>query len=652
MVLDGDDCDALYSLQSCQSVRWERTERHKGEAADLKNDEHTTVAGEGRMNHARRELCFWAAMFLGLFVYVWKVIQPHLLYHGFGVFAAYPICSWERPFLLDASTTPGGPLNALAALLAQTYRSPWLGALVIVAALALLFVGVQRLLRSLQAGKFKDLAWLPVIVTLMTYSRYDDPLAALLAIALSVWMAVAYESIPMKTLPSRAGVFAVLFALAYYLAGASAFVFAGVFCLIEALLHRRIVVAVVEAFLAAGVSFILGRFIFGLEPRAIYTVGTLWDSSRSFELALFSRSLTLVLYAFIPGLILVISLGRILVVRERASYRPWIVVRTLAVILVAALCLTFSLNHLRDERALHYHAQQRQWDRVIALAHRMRGKRAFTRSGVFDVNRALTHLGRSGDELCAYPQDETKTLFLSFDDMTGRFQHAKLLELYLDLGCPNAAEKNAYELLDNEGPSPHVLEALVRIHLVKGQRESAQIVFEALEKYAGGRALARRWEDVIADPAKADSDPLIGAWRRAQGTTNHAVGGISFEPLLKRLLQDRPDHRLAFEYLMAHLLLTHQRAELLRGLPLLGPLGYTRLPRHWAEAVLVHSLETRTAPDARGWTIEPDVQNQFREITAVVRGAQGNNQAVFDRLAPKYGDTYTFYSLFNTCGAR
>ncbi|NLZ05326.1 MAG: hypothetical protein GXY19_09150 [Phycisphaerae bacterium] len=604
------------------------------------------------MDRRRLELWWQGGLFLGLFVYVWRGVQPQLLYHGFGVFAAYPVFSWEAPFLRTAFGAPGGPLNALAALLAQTYRSPWLGALVIIAVLVLLFVGVQRLLRAMRASWARDLAWVPVIVALMIYSRYDDPLAALLAILLSVWMAVLYESIPTKTLPARAGVFAVLFAMAYYLAGASAFVFAGVICLIEALLHRRIVVAVVAALLAAGVSFVLGRFIFGLGLREIFTIGTLWDSGRSLELVFLSRSLTLVLYAFVPVLILVTSCGQGLVVRERVSHRPWIVVRMLAVILLAALCLALSRNHLRDERSLHSYAQQRQWDRVIALAHRMRGKRAFTRSGVFDVNRALAHLGRSGDELCAYPQDETKTLFLSFDDMTGRFQHAKLLELYLDLGCPNAAEKNAYELLDNEGPSPHVLEALVRIHLAKVQRQSARIVFAALKKYAGGRAMARRWEDAIADPARADSDPLIGAWRRTQATTNHAVGGISFEPLLKRLLQDHPDHRLAFEYLMAHFLLTHQRAELVRCLPLLGPLGYTRLPRHWAEAVLVHALETKTTPDAQGWTIEPDVYNQFREITTVVRGAQGNNQAVFDRLAPKYGDTYTFYSLFNTCGAR
>ena len=324
----------------------------------------------------------------------------------------------------------------------------------------------------------------------------------------------------------------------------------------------------------------------------------------------------------------------------------------LVVAVTAVLCLALSRNHIRDERALHYYASQRDWDSVIALAHRMRGRHAFTRCGVFDINRALAHQGRLGEELCAYPQDDTRTLFLSFDDLTGRLQHAQLLELYLDLGCPNAAEKNAYELLDNEGPSPYVLEALVRIHLTKGQSESARIAFEALRRYVGGGPYVRQWQDVIADPARAESHPLLQAWRRVQGTADSAVAGVSFEPLLKRLLQDTPGHRLAFEYLMAHYLLKHQRAEFVRCLPLLRPLGYQQLPRQYAEAVLVHALETRTSPETQGWPIGPDVQAQFREISGVVKNARGNNQAAFDALAPKYGDTYTFYSMFNVCGAR
>ncbi len=647
---------------------------------------------ESRGDGRGLELGLRAVIFLGIFVYLWQGIQPHLLYYGFGVFTAYPVFSWDSSFLRAMFSTPGGPLSALAASLAQTYRSSSLGALVIVAVVGVLFMGTQRLLRSMGAGRLRDLAWVPPILALMIYSRYDNPLPVLLAIGLSVWMAILYDSVPMKTRPVRLGVFLVLFALAYYLAGASALVLACLVCLTEALRHRRIIAAIVQAVLACGGALVLGRFVFNLEPQAIYTIGTLWDAAGGHEFSPLSSLLVVVLYAFVPGLILMVFLGRPLSVlwertrlgrrdttdtepgraaalrsgaaprrpakpagqagRWKADARLRIGVRMLLVTVTAGLCLVLSRNHIRDERALHYYASQRNWDSAIALAHRMRGRRAFTRCGVFDINRALAHQGRLGDELCAYPQDDTRTLFLNFDDLTGRLQHTQLLELFLDLGCPNAAEKNAYELLDNEGPSPYVLEALVRIHLIKGQYESARIAFGALRKYVGGGPYVRQWQDVLADPARAESHPLIQAWRRVQGTVDSAVGGVSFEPLLKRLLQDTPGHRLAFEYLMAHYLLKHQRADFVICLPLLRPLGYQQLPRQYAEAVLVHALETRTPAEAQGWTIGPDVQSQFREISGVVKNARGNNQAVFDALAPKYGGTYTFYSMFNVCGVR
>jgi len=510
-------------------------------------------------------------------------------------------------------------------------------------------------------------------LALMIFTRCDNPLPILLALGLSLWTAILYVSIPMKTLAVRAAVFLALFVLIYHVAGASALVFAGIACLTEALVHRRIRTAIVQAGLAAGGTFVLGRFLFDLRPWAVYTVATLWDPARSHEFSTLSSLLTAALYAFVPSLVLMAVLGRILhrigakaqsgprekkirlaknTGRAKTNDRLWIVARAVVVTAAAVLCLALSRNYIRDERRLHYHASQRDWDRVIALAHHMRGRRVFTRSAVFDINRALAHQGRLGEELCAYPQDETKSLFLSFEDMAGRLQHAKLIELYLDLGCPNAAQKNAYELLDNEGPSPYVLEALVRIHLVKAEYESARIVFGALRKHAGGQPYVRRWQDVIADPTRAESHPLLHAWRRVQGTANRAVGGVSFEPLLKSLLQDTPGHRLAFEYLMAHYLLKHQRAEFMDCLPLLKPLGYQQLPRQYAEAVLVHALETRTTPNAYGWTLGPDVQNLVREISAVVKNARGNNQAVFDTLAPKFGGTYTFYSLFNTCGVQ
>jgi hypothetical protein len=323
----------------------------------------------------------------------------------------------------------------------------------------------------------------------------------------------------------------------------------------------------------------------------------------------------------------------------------------LGVAVVAVLCLTFSRTHARHERALHYYAHHRDWNQVLALAGRMRGRHRFTRSGVFDINRALAHQGRLGSKLCAFPQDDLNTLFMTFEDMPGRVLHTKSLELYLDLGYLNAAEKNAYELLDHEGPSPHVLEALVRVHLAKGEYESARVAFRALQKCVGCREYVRRWKPIIADPARAEADPLIQSWRRVRPARDSTSIGLT-PAALQNLLEDVPDHRLAFEYLMACHLLKNERAELRSRLPLLKPLGYTQLPRHYAEALLVDSLMTGKPVDSQGWTIDPDLQRQFSDIRSIVTASGGNDQVVYETLVPKYGDTYMFYSMFGLCGLK
>jgi hypothetical protein len=636
------------------------------------------IARGGISDHHRLESCLSAVLFLGLFVYLWKGIEPHLLYSGFGVFTAYPVVSWEGSFWRATFRTAGGPVRALAALLAQSYSRSWLGATTVTILLGLFWLGIRHLLRRGRAGRFRDLAWVPLLPALMIYSDYyEDPLPVLLTVGLAVWTAVLYDALGTRTARGRAGLFLVLVGGLYYLAGAAALVFAAIACLIEAFLQRKTAAALVQMVLAVGGVFVLGRFVFGLEPLAIYAAGTPWDADKPLKFFPVANWLALALHFFVPGLMLVALVGETLLavdaqrgarrgrgkegrqpVREVRQTRRWrggprasVGLRMGAVAVAAGLCLIVSRTQAHDERALHYYAQQRDWDRVLTLAYRMRSKHEFTRSGVFDINRALAHTGRLGSELFAYPQDDLKTLYMRFDDMSGRLTRAKSLELYLDLGCLNAAQENAYELLAHEGPSPPVLDALVRIHLAKGQYETARIFLQALRKYAGGRRYVRRWQPLAADPARAEADPLLASWRRARPMRDDTSLGIS-PAALRNLLEDKPDHRLAFEYLMACMLLRNERGELIRRLLLLKPLGYTQLPRHYAEAVLVQSLKTGTPAEASGWTIDPDVQRQFGEIRRIVTESRGSDRMLFDTLAPRYGDTYMFYSMFNLCGLK
>jgi hypothetical protein len=597
-------------------------------------------------------------LLLGLFAVLWKIIQTPLLYYGFGVFSAFPVFSLEVSFLRGSLVEPGGTLGALAALLAQTYSIGWLGALTLTAVLAAMLAGLLRLLRSIDAAVVRDLAWAPLIVGLTIYSQYDNPLAELLAVTLSVWMVVAYEAWAGGTAPRRVAVFTTLFGVTYWLAGAAAFLWPAALCLTEAILRRRVREAVLLGGLTCAAGLVLGRFVFALDLRSACLVGTPWSPSRLAEFSPLSTWLVGVLYAFVPGLIGVAAASRSRVFHRRAASGEaggrlaggwWVGLRGGLICAVAVLCLA-PKNPIRVERQLHFLAQHADWDQVLDLAGRLRGQEMFTRSTVFDIDRALAQQGRLADELCAYPQEGVDSLFMSYRDMPGRFQHAEAMELYLDLGYLNAAEKNAYELLDNDGPSPYVLEALVRIHLAKGQDEAAALFFKALGRYPASGPYLQRWQRIIGDPAAIQADPQVQTWRKRALTSDAAVEGIAFEPTLRRLLRDAPGNRLAFEYLMGYYLLKGRRAEIAACLPMLRSMGYTRLPRHVVEALLVRSLETRTAVDSQGWALDPDLLKNARDIGAIVQNSQGDNEAAFKALAGRYGDTYTFYCLFNVCG--
>jgi hypothetical protein len=168
----------------------------------------------------------------------------------------------------------------------------------------------------------------------------------------------------------------------------------------------------------------------------------------------------------------------------------------------------------------------------------------------------------------------------------------------------------------------------------------------------GARQYVQRWREIIADPTRADADPLLHAWRSVRLTADDgSMLGLSTEAM-NNLVKTVPRHRLAFEYLMACHLLRNEQTEIISRLPMLRSLDYAELPRHYAEALLVYSLKTGKPVDAQGWTVDPNLQQQLGEIRSVVTRSGGDDRRAYEILAPQYGDTYMFYSMFSVCGLK
>ncbi len=612
-------------------------------------------------------------VFIGLFIYTWKATQPHLLYYGFGVFGPFPLFSSDALFLNAKLSAAAGPLSLLTGFLSQWYYESWLGASIIAAVLVVLFVGTRRLLLLAGADHSRDLAFAPPLLALVMVNRHDHPLQAMLAVGLTVWIAVLYLSWLAHNTTLRVALFAVLYAVCYLLAGGSALLFALIVLLVEGVVFARLLRAGLCGAVAVLTTLLLGRVLLGLDTRDAWLAGTPLDPNAMATLEGLSLWMMRGLYAAVPVVVLWIVLWmwlgpRIAGIRARRDSRArgdrrgshslhwpwvWLAMRQLAVVAAFSLVLAWPSGAKRYPLATHYLARQQDWQGVLKVAAEMKAKGyGCPPACLFDVDRALAHLGRMGDDLCTYSQDVKVLAFLSLQDVGRQFWFAKLFDLHFDLGDLNTAEQDAYELLEMEGPCPFILEALSRVHIAKAEYGAAATPLKVLLRSPAFRQTASRRLAMLADPSRIFSDPEVVSWRKWRRNRDHEIREGYFDEAVLDLLQDHPDNRLAFEYLMGYYLLTYQRAKIADSLGKLRDLGYDRLPRHVMEALLIEASQTRKTIDLRGWSIDPSVRDQFERISSALRGMRGNKQAAASLLAPQFGDTYAYYSAFNVSGAR
>ncbi len=631
-----------------------------------------TTCREGQSARQGPARALVAVLFAALFVYLWKAIEPHLLYYGFGVFSEFPQFSWETTFLKARLCTPGGPINLLTGFLAQWYYQPWLGAVILVTSLWVLFAGTRRVLRRLGQGRGLLPAFAAPLLAVMVLNRYDHPLQAVLAVSVSAWLAAVYLSLSVTGVWLGAVAFVLLNGLCYAVAGGTSIVFALTVCLAEGLSRRQTVRTATFAVLAVASTLVIGTGVFSLDAARAFTIATCLDPAMMAGLARTSRLLIWGLYAFIPLAVLGV-IGWQAIIRRSLARRgkkatasspagtgdqgrwlawlrdslPWVVSIGLCI-----LCALDRQTGAKYRLAVHDLARRGQWSEVLRLADEMRGRCAYTPACLFDVDRAMAHLGRMGEDMFKYPHDIRALAFLASDELRLQLRFAKLFDLHFDLGDLNAAEQDAYELLEIQGPSPFILEALARVHMAKGELAAARVVLKALQRSPAYRETASRWLEDMKEPFRLAADVNVASGRRWRRQTDHEVRLVSYDQILLDLLRDHPDNRMAFEYLTAYYLLRNMRAELAANLYRVRDLGYGRLPRHYAEAMVVHTNQIRQPIDLQGWSIDPGLTDQLRQITATWTGMGGDRQAAMAALAPRFGDTYTFYSIFNLSGVK
>ena len=262
------------------------------------------------------------------------------------------------------------------------------------------------------------------------------------------------------------------------------------------------------------------------------------------------------------------------------------------------------------------------------------------------VVRALYETGRLPEELFAWLHQSGPEL-LSTSELERHVGSAQVAETLLELGHLNAAERLAFDSLEMEGETPPVLRTLARLHVAKGLPEAAGIFLNRLQACPEHAAWAVRLRAGLTTNAPAAADPVIARIRANLVTRDRIAAGLTTERLLRQALEANPENPMAFQFLMAHQLLA-RRLPLARQMLATSP--QTRagpLPRHYAEALLLHrQLYPGISLGALPSRVPPAVVASFQSFQEMMNRAAGALEQAQPQAWRDFGDTYWYYYFF------
>lgn len=281
-----------------------------------------------------------------------------------------------------------------------------------------------------------------------------------------------------------------------------------------------------------------------------------------------------------------------------------------------------------------FHARQGDWPAVLRYTQRYLDAGKTNPLIAYFHTMALYHAGQLPARLFDYPASlGVQTLYFPWRGNAAEAEFGGML--FEQLGLLNEALHWETEALVVDGPTAPHLVNLARYNIVLGKPRVAQVFIEQLKHTLFYRGQAKQLEQQLrAGRVPHLRDALRGAEREGVRFTNVQNLG----PELQYLLQHDPHNRMAFDYLMAQLLLSNHVSLFAQQLPRIRAFHVSALPSCYEEALLIYQMGVDKATFARcGFTISPDTRARF------ARYMQLNEQDNQPLLQQEFGHTYWYY---------
>jgi hypothetical protein len=596
------------------------------------------------------QLLFFASYFLFILLYT----DPRIIVAFNGVnHYSYGI-EFTKEYAVSIVTLPGGGAKLVASLVVLACTVPWLGALLLTLIAWALCAAADAFAKQSAGKPLHALRYVPAILLLLIVGRYSmNLLAPVLAAFGTTLFGAQYLRAGVSSGVRRAVVFCMLTVLSYYLFSFSAVLFMALAIIGDALARRKALWIPFCAALVMG-SLLATCKAYWFPFDRIFDYGAIFSVKRPLlyiycfapvaaalvfgEGAIFSKrkadtagSRRVILRVAVPELVMLIVFGAV----AFWTARDW--TTKTARELGRVVCFNRARNWdeiLKERDSFIFDDFPRYASRTALLA-------------TTALYRALYHTGRLGYDLFSFPQAaSSEPLMLATISRTIFFPAWTVaLDMAVDLGAANLAEKIAGEAMENMGPLPPLMYKRAVVQTAKGNTDFALVYLNKLKHMPGYRRAAGRLIRAIGDSSVA-RDSAVAKLRASLDTTDYVLDSAHEESMLLNLLQANPRNKMAFEYLMTYYLLTRQPGKVARNLGRLPDLGYTEVPLLYEEAMEIARRNDSSAiaalPAAQPRQQTAERCDRFIAMAADCgRGVPGAQEAVRREFGSSYFYFYT-----------
>ena len=591
----------------------------------------------------------WSVLFTAVllsfyFIYFLLRIDPKLIYQS-----QEPVFFFDRYFIYDFFSYPGGVNELLSAFLSQFFYYSWTGALLLVFVFAFVTLNTWLFIRSVTTNRpILYLHWIPSIFLLALHSNYRFPLVLTLGLLWTLLCVNIYIRLAPSKSMLRLLFYLILQAILYYVTAGEAFIFSLIIILYEVLHHRGIILPVLYILFAVLLPYIGASIIFIVSIRDAYTMHlTSYDTYKV-------TWLSWVLYGFIPVVLLLVTIEQRLVKAGKMNannlwgkllYRRSVPIHLIQAVMVFSLVVISALYSFnKKEKAfylLDHYARFEEWQKVLDIA-----QKGLPISNVVQcqVNRALYHAGFLCDEIFRMPQFFKGDGLFLLKNVRSHYalQHS---DLFFDLGLINESEHWAHEAIAANGDTAWNLQRLVLVNLLKEKRDIAAKYLTMLHKTMWHKKWAEDYQKYLSAGNDLGAYPKFRYLKSAMPESDFLVSPADPELCLEGLLKNT-GNKMAFEYFMAYCLLEGQIGRFVKNLHRLNDYDYPKIPRHFEEAMLIYNQLTGGKGVAlQGKEISEQTIRKFNDFNRIKARHNNDRTAARDELT-KYRDTYWFYGLY------